>query len=989
METVRNTDFIEFMKQQRPNTKHILDFVTNVTFYVTKLHGHPIGRSSELPAYILNNKAIVALVCDGNSGVAYQDALCFFRCLAVFNGCHRKNLKAATDTYFLRYSAQYPDSRFKGVKLEELTDLEKLFNINIVVYSLEPHHSTQEDDDDDDENSEQPIEGDVVAHIVRRSHRHYPETMYLNLYKDHFSFIKNVSRYSKSYQCSRCSKYWKDVGRLHRHEVKCEAKTRLRFPGAAYVVPPTIFEKLGDEGIDIPEELRYFKYFATFDFESMLDRENLPENSKKLKWENMHVPLSFSICSNVPGYQEPKCSITNGDSHELLKEFNNYLLKISEESYRLLLNDFETIFTAIDEQIGDPMETDGEDNIQELAELLVNLQEGRESDERGVNVLESDDEDEEEIESENEEDRIFLDDDSVTTETEPDFYRALDQEMEMLDGGEIEREAAQGEVNKEQEKKKKPHPLVKLKMELEAHLKELPVLGFNNGRYDLNVVKEFLLPYMVKYEPIKFAIKKNNNTMCLKTEHLKFLDITNYLAPGFSYDQFIKAYEVHQTKGFLPYEWIDSLEKLNCQELPPHATFFSYLKNKNITEEEYQYCQRVWKENGMETFREFLVWYNNLDVAPFVEAVEKMMVFWQERKIDMFKDGVSVPGLTLKYLFNGLNDKTYFNLFNEKKQRSLPSVQKQQHRRAKHHLHAVSRNGVPESLKEKFSEMCPIFKNIEISREDIGEYMKEFAEENDMMKQPRRSLIGSMHGEKILLATPLLKWYLAHGLEVTRIYQVVEFTPEPCFSSFGVAVSNARRAGDVDPSKAIIADTMKLVGNSSYDKTITNQLKHREVRFSDKLLVASSYGVLSEDIGSEDIGLPVYAKLRMLEFYYDFMDTFVDRSDFQYLEMDTDSAYIAISGESLEEVVRPELREKFQEEKHLWLPRDDTAENLAYDKRTPGLFKGIIFRLVTVGIKEFPMLFFGKVKRTPMRSSSIVRVHVGHKRSWVVFDVGR
>ena len=102
METVRNTDFIEFMKQQRPNTKHILDFVTNVTFYVTKLHGHPIGRSSELPAYILNNKAIVALVCDGNSGVAYQDALCFFRCLAVFNGCHRKNLKAATDTYFLR-----------------------------------------------------------------------------------------------------------------------------------------------------------------------------------------------------------------------------------------------------------------------------------------------------------------------------------------------------------------------------------------------------------------------------------------------------------------------------------------------------------------------------------------------------------------------------------------------------------------------------------------------------------------------------------------------------------------------------------------------------------------------------------------------------------------------------------------------------------------------------------------------------------------------
>ena len=50
----------------------------------------------------------------------------------------------------------------------------------------------------------------------------------------------------------------------------------------------------------------------------------------------------------------------------------------------------------------------------------------------------------------------------------------------------------------------------------------------------------------------------------------------------------------------------------------------------------------------MQTFEDFLVWYNNLDVVPFLEAVEKMSQFWQERKIDMFKDGISVPGLTLK-----------------------------------------------------------------------------------------------------------------------------------------------------------------------------------------------------------------------------------------------------------------------------------------------------------------------------------------------------
>ena len=54
-----------------------------------------------------------------------------------------------------------------------------------------------------------------------------------------------------------------------------------------------------------------------------------------------------------------------------------------------------------------------------------------------------------------------------------------------------------------------------------------------------------------------------------------------------------------------------------------------------------------------------------------------------------------------------------------------------------------------------------------------------------------------------------------------------------------------------------------------------------------------------------------YAKLGILEFYFDFMDVYVDRSDFEYCEMDMDSAYMAISGSSLEEL-RPEIREQYQ-----------------------------------------------------------------------------
>ena len=82
-----------------------------------------------------------------------------------------------------------------------------------------------------------------------------------------------------------------------------------------------------------------------------------------------------------------------------------------------------------------------------------------------------------------------------------------------------------------------------------------------------------------------------------------------------------------------------------------------------------------------------------------------------------------------------------------------------------------------------------------------------------------------------------------------------------------------------------------------------------------------------------------YAKLRLLQFYYDFLNKYLERADFQMCEMDTDSAYVAISGDSVESLVKPELKAEFEQDKCNWFPRTDTDEHKAYDKRTPGLFK--------------------------------------------------
>jgi hypothetical protein len=89
------------------------------------------------------------------------------------------------------------------------------------------------------------------------------------------------------------------------------------------------------------------------------------------------------------------------------------------------------------------------------------------------------------------------------------------------------------------------------------------------------------------------------------------------------------------------------------------------------------------------------------------------------------------------------------------------------------------------------------------------------------------------------------------------------------------------------------------------------------------------------------IGCAVYqlAKLRMLQFYYDCMDKYVDCADFQYVEMDTDSAYLAISAAKFDDVIKPHMRQEYEADKYNWFPNETTPETKAYDKRTPGLFK--------------------------------------------------
>ena len=102
---------------------------------------------------------------------------------------------------------------------------------------------------------------------------------------------------------------------------------------------------------------------------------------------------------------------------------------------------------------------------------------------------------------------------------------------------------------------------------------------------------------------------------------------------------------------------------------------------------------------------------------------------------------------------------------------------------------------------------------------------------------------------------------------------------------------------------------------------ITNKECHHDICYVDGNQIASEimdpnfYNLAEVEKTKKELSLdlPVhisvfifnYAKLQMLQFYYNFSD---DCSDFHYCEMDTDSAYLALAENSVEELVQPEKK---------------------------------------------------------------------------------
>ena len=61
----------------------------------------------------------------------------------------------------------------------------------------------------------------------------------------------------------------------------------------------------------------------------------------------------------------------------------------------------------------------------------------------------------------------------------------------------------------------------------------------------------------------------------------------------------------------------------------------------------------------MKTFQDFVRWYNDKDVVPTLEAMQKMMEFYHNKGIDRLKLGCTLPNLANICLHKSTYNKLY------------------------------------------------------------------------------------------------------------------------------------------------------------------------------------------------------------------------------------------------------------------------------------------------------------------------------------------
>ena len=668
IEYLQQLDVDDLIRSFRPNTKFVVQYIVQLEWHLWPMD-YPLGRNEqvELPQYIIANRSIIT----GFDYAGYENC-CLFVALSQHispqaRHPHHKTAVNALLMQWFRYCHAHKvnagpfcgPQHFKGVEWNHLWHFEQCFDTNLCIMEYLPGKS-------------------AVTHYSKQNR--FSDTLYLNQYNHHLSYISCIQSYSQRFKCDHCQRLFKKHHLMAKHRNTCGKKSRYVYPASAYIYHKSVFEKLEEVGVLVPAQDRFYPYVACFDLESALmpcenpptsiaakkKAQNADINKQGTVYNKVHHPISCSVASNVDGHTEPVCFVEENPDILVGKMFDKFAairqsaVEIARAKWGGCLIQLEQKLEgrrAILRQIFEHRFT----FTRAGANTAVNLE--CDNDDRSLQL------------------KKFLKADPMFNSLQQlyrEFYLYIHRTIICsFNGAKYDVPLLKG-------------PLIKYMLDHEdsrdedgGHYQEFDAerefeLMFGEGDADPDgadgesegvciesLIEEMKLGCMGKLK----VIKRGNAYVSLSNNCYTFLDIINYLPVGCNYKKFLKAYNAEgDTKGYWCYEYIDSFQKLSMP-LPPypsaawiselkggidllHEDYAEWERNGGLGEaplkgkEVYAEIQKEWETEGFTCLRQMLISYNNKDTLPMISAIQTMQKEYFALGLDLFKISVSAPGLS-------------------------------------------------------------------------------------------------------------------------------------------------------------------------------------------------------------------------------------------------------------------------------------------------------------------------------------------------------
>ena len=451
--------------------------------------------------------------------------------------------------------------------------------------------------------------------------------------------------------------------------------------------------------------------------------------------------------------------------------------------------------------------------------------------------------------------------------------------------------------------------------------------------------------------------------------------------------------DILKGKGFYPYDYMDSAEKLNVKFLPTHINFFSSLKNKNITLNEYEKARQGWKAFKCKNMSDYTRIYCIRDVLLLCDIFENFRkINLKEYDVDPLISGYTLPGISwynmLRFTKQELKlivDRKQYEDF-EKGIRGGVSMCVTRHAKANNkylkdydptkpstYIFYVDENNLygnsmsqnlpyeiagkmtkPE-LKDWRNYTCALVVDLEIPKEK-HDFLNAFppAPEHLTINGVKKLVPNLRNKKEYIVYSELLAFYVdVLGLKITHIYRGYIFKFSKWLKSY-IDNNTQKRIKAYHEKQGSKENFYKKCNNSIYGKTIENPRKRCNVElvncverakklnqspeylkftiFSDNLVAVHKKKTVVNCNKPIYIGFVILelSKLKMYRTYYEyFKPKFGDRVKLLYT--DTDSFILEIQSEDLYEEIADNVKDRY-----------DTRK---YPKNSPLYYEGNAFKL--------------------------------------------